>query len=379
MKYLHIVCDLQFGSTGKGQVAGVLAKALQIQVVATAWGPNAGHTYVDPNGIKYIHTMLANSLVHPGVRAQLIGPGTVLDMDKLFEEAVSTGPVLQGKDIIIHPNACVRMPRHLDAEKPLVRIGSTMKGTAAAVVEKLWRDPEHSPLVRDAWGAAAWKMWYRRFEGLGILISRDDDVYDNVVDSASRLMIEGAQGFSLGIHTLFWPYTTSRDVSPAQMMADCRIPFNQSLHRPTVWGVARTYPIRVANRFKDGVMVGHSGPHYWDQVELDWRENLDREPELTTVTKLPRRVFSFSESQVRQAVRICGVTNISITFGDYLAPKPVHGTALPAVLVPYVHLFRKMGATVRYVHFGPGERDIMALDEELMCRDLSPNGVGVSP
>ena len=45
----YMILDLQFGSTGKGLLAGFLAKSRQPDVVITAWGPNAGHTYIDEN------------------------------------------------------------------------------------------------------------------------------------------------------------------------------------------------------------------------------------------------------------------------------------------------------------------------------------------
>ena len=81
MTKAYMILDLQFGSTGKGLLAGYLAKTKQPDVVVTAWGPNAGHTYIDEDGREYIHRMLANGIVSPKLKTVLIGPGSVLVID----------------------------------------------------------------------------------------------------------------------------------------------------------------------------------------------------------------------------------------------------------------------------------------------------------
>lgn len=367
MKRLHVVVGMNFGSEAKGQLCGILARVQDIQVVCTAWSPNAGHTYVDAEGNKFISTMLASAMIaSPKVRTQLIGPGSVVNIDALLQEVQAAASRVRGKTIIVHPGACIRQDRHLDREKELVRIGSTMKGSAAAVIEKIWRDPAQSPLAS---GEA--HRWIEAFGDLGMSFSVDDDAYDRVLDEAQRVLIEGAQGFSLGYHTGFWPYTTSRDVSTAQLMADCRIPFG-AFPKPTVWGVMRTYPIRVANRFdKNGKQVGTSGPCYPDQEELDWDQDLGRAPELTTVTRLPRRIFSFSPKQIEDAIRVCGITNVSLTFADYLCKKPDGGSPLPPEVVGYASMVHEFPARVRFVHWGPSERDIMGLGPDGRLWDIA--------
>ena len=83
-----MILDLQFGSTGKGLLAGYLAKMRSPDVVVTAWGPNAGHTYIDSDGRHFIHRMLANGIVSPNLKAVLIGPGSVIDLDALEQESI---------------------------------------------------------------------------------------------------------------------------------------------------------------------------------------------------------------------------------------------------------------------------------------------------
>jgi adenylosuccinate synthase len=308
-----MILDLQFGSTGKGLLAGFLAKTKQPDVVVTAWGPNAGHTYIDEDGREFIHCMLANGVVSPKLKTILIGPGSVINLDTLKAEIISCKDLLRGKCLVIHPQAVVVTAKHRETEMRNVKIGSTMKGTGAAVIERIERDPDNSP---TAWSNISLN-WLDEIAEMGIGVEISDRSYDSVLRNAEVIQIEGAQGYSLSIYHGFYPYTTSRDVTPAQVMADCGMPFSII---PEVYGTLRTYPIRVANRFnEEGDLIGTSGPGYHDQKELDWKD-IGLEPELTTVTKLPRRIFDFSMEQTRQAFFRCGPTKIFLNFVNYMYP-----------------------------------------------------------
>lgn len=307
----YMIIDLQFGSTGKGLLAGYLAEKNQPDVVVTAWGPNAGHTYINSKGRVFIHRMLANGVVSPKLENVLIGPGSVIDLDILFKEIESCADLLKGKNIIIHPKAVIVTPEHVETEKRNVKIGSTMKGTGAAVIARIERDPDDFVIARDVVDGS----WLSKVDDLGIHAYVSERHYNTVLDEARVIQIEGAQGFSLSIYHGMYPYTTSRDVTPAQVMADCAIPFS---YTPEVYGTLRTFPIRVANRFDEkGQMIGTSGPCYDDQMEIDWSD-IGIEPELTTVTKLPRRIFSFSEIQTREACRLCAPAAIFLNFCNYM-------------------------------------------------------------
>ena len=139
---VHLICDLQFGSTGKGLLAGYLANKLEPDTVVSAWAPNAGHTYIDRTGRKFVHRMLPNGVVSPGLKRILLGPGSVIDLDVLNKEIESCLDILHGVPIFIHAHAAYVRREHVDTEKKsLNRIGSTQKGTAAANIEKMMRGP----------------------------------------------------------------------------------------------------------------------------------------------------------------------------------------------------------------------------------------------
>jgi adenylosuccinate synthase len=363
---------MQYGSTGKGALAHLLGEQLQPDVAMTAWGPNAGHTAINAAGHKFVHTMLANSLVCHSVCTQLIGPGSVVNLDSLLAEAKAARSYLAGKRIVIHPNACILQPRHAEAEKVLARIGSTMKGTSAATIDKIWRDPYKSPLARDA-PMALYRDIQKALAMIDVQFCVSEQLYNSEVATARHILIEGAQGFSLGSHTKFWPHTTSRDVSVTQLLADCRIPFDTA-RGATVWGTMRTFPIRVANRYDaaDGSLVGTSGACYDDQTELDWQADLGREPELTTVTRLPRRVFTFSAQQAREAAWICSPNHLVLTFADYVAPQPEYGQNIGEKLSKWlVEIESWTGVRPRILTFGPTAADAIYVDDVFTAQWLS--------
>jgi adenylosuccinate synthase len=176
------------------------------------------------------------------------------------------------------------------------------------------------------------------------------------LDQGKNVLIEGAQGHSLSIYHGFYPYTTSRDVSVAQLLADCAVPFSAAWPVKVI-GTARTFPIRVANRYdENGQMVGFSGPHYLDQKETTFQE-IGQEVELTTVTKLPRRIFTFSMTQVANAVRQNGVEEIFLNFCNYFpCGSPKLDTLINGINA-------NTTARVKWLGFGPTEDDIADLDE----------------
>lgn len=377
MKDVLMVVDLQFGSTGKGQIAGTVGRKWEPDTVVCANGPNAGHTYQwfaglntslenKPNYEKIVHTVLPVTSVLPTVRNILLGPGAVIDLAKLQEEVFRNSNYFKGKQLIIHPNAAVVTQNHRDREREFIGIGSTMKGTAEAVIEKMRR-------MQGASIARSWAAQTKcNLRDTGLVVHVSEDAYNAALDSSDRLLVEGAQGASLSMHSRFYPHCTSRDVSVSQIWADCRLPARTQSQRGghlgevQIIGVCRTYPIRVANRLNEkGDIIGYSGSCYPDQDEIPWSA-IGREPELTTVTKLPRRLFTFSTQQIMEACRYNGPTSIALTFCDYLpshngmAPYPVGpGEKLsPCVFYAIKRLEMATNCPVDFLSFGPTDTDI---------------------
>lgn len=303
---IDMVLDFQYGSTGKGLIAGYLAKRQDYDTAICAFATNAGHTYIDESrGIYVMTQQLPTAITSPTVRTILIGPGSAIHLATLQEEIARYATHLEGKRILIHPHAAVVEDYHAAEEiaDGRTKMGSTAKGVGAAYVERIRRDVQNPNIIA--------RRVSTRDALYGMIATLDE--YRDALLAAESVIVEGAQGFSLSMYHGQYPYTTSRDVTPWQVAADCGLPYRWASYIQVI-GTLRTFPIRVNNR------DGSSGPAYGDQLELRW-DDIGIEPELTTVTKLPRRVFTFSQQQFQEALLHCGGywnTRLFLNFANYV-------------------------------------------------------------
>ena len=337
MSKVDILVDLQFGSTGKGAIAGYLAVTRPYDTVVSANRPNAGHTFIDAKGHKMIHKVLPNGVVGASVRTVLIGAGAVFSVEQLLREIDRLDKFgYNNFGVYIHEAAVVLTDEHKSGEKEYSRIGSTQQGAAQAVIAKMDRDPGNDPTIKHV------EINHPRI----IVVSPNE--YHNKLLLANKILAEGAQGYSLGIDAGFWPYCTSRNCTVNSFMSDMGIPHTML---NTVIGACRTYPIRVA---------GTSGPHYHDQEELDW-EDVGVEPEKTTVTQRVRRVFTFSIQQITEAIRANQCDEVFLNFCNYLDPTEVGAITAEINGALEDHT---QGGWVRYFGNGPTVNDIIDLASE---------------
>lgn len=310
----YVLVDGQYGSTGKGLMADVLAQyARQTgrwpDAVTTNAGPNSGHTAVMDDGRRIMTQQIpvlsaVAATEYDRYIPTMLNGGAVLDMAQVHKEAREFGvwPFIHGAAAIIHPDH-YRMfnSGSMDA------IASTGKGVGQAMAAKVLRTPYTPATIDDVTvdrdRPALEASGGNYLEGLC--------VYDGVwpYGGDERVFVETAQGFSLGINSGFYPYTTSRECSVPQALADAGLS-HRSVRNVVM--CVRSYPIRVGN-----TSFGHSGPGYDDQNEITW-ESLGVEPELTTVTKRVRRVFTWSNCQFRDALRVNAPDTIFCNFMQYV-------------------------------------------------------------
>lgn len=338
---VDVVCDLQFGSTGKGLLAGYLTATGQYDTIICANMPNAGHTTVLPDGTSWVHKAMPNGLSPseegsnvPAVTRVMIAAGAVFDPARLAEELHHITNVLDFAyvDLYIHEAAGILKPEHKAAEAAnLSRISSTMQGSGEAVCSKVRREP-------DAIVANNEELMAKH--GLLDFVVKQDEWLD-VLESADRILVEGSQGYSLGISAGFYPYCTSRECTAARILADCGIP---PLWLDKVYGVARVHPIRVGN-----TVDGHSGDCYHDQEETTW-EAIGQTPEKTTVTQRVRRVFTWSDDQFKEAVLANSCTNVLLNFANYDYQKALE-------------IVERYPEIITHVGVGPRNDQVLTADE----------------
>lgn len=354
---VDLVMDFQYGSTGKGLIAGFLAKREAYDTVICAFATNAGHTYIDKEeGIHLMTQQLPTAaVVSKTVKNVLLGPGSLIHMATLMHEIEQNKDRLAGKRIMIHPQAAVVEGYHAEQEREwgMSKIGSTTKGVGAAMIERIKRSPDRPNTVSERWGGTF----------LGQYVVTEDE-YRQALLTAETVLIEGAQGFSLSMYHGQYPYTTSRDVTPWQILADCGVPYRWAAHVHVI-GTCRTFPIRVNNR------DGSSGPNYPDQLELAWEsfDHLGVAPELTTVTKLKRRIFTFSQQQIQEAMFHCGgywETRIFLNFANYCASGAELRDIIACIEAPCTVSWNP--PRVAWVGYGADDADVIMIPKK-----ASPN------
>ena len=320
-----LVVDLQYGSTGKGLFCGWLGATRGYDAVINANMPNAGHTYIDRNGNQMVHKVLPSGIVSENLKYVLLGPGSVFDPAQLSRE-IEQGRIfgyLKGARVVVHPNAVVLQERHRQIEGASSNnIGSTKQGAGAALAEKIARPTGVGLLASHFKGT---------IEAAGARVV-DVAAYRAIIDGAAHILMEGAQGYSLGLHQRFWPYTTSRECTPARFASDMMMPLG---YIRSVYGVARVHPIRVG---------GTSGDCYPDQIEATW-EDLGQTPELTTVTKKVRRVFTFSHTQFQDAIWECCPNHVFLNFVNYDEEAADR-------------IIKRYGDLVKWIGIGPNHDDV---------------------
>lgn len=287
-----------FGSEGKGLVVSRIYHQYQHHVRVGA--ANAGHTGYFPSKSGGRFKIVSQQLPMAAWVANdydlfvYVGPGAVISKEILLREIEESQ--INRRRLMIDPRAHVITQDQIDREQETdlaARIGSTStvakEGIGTATADRVMRSADCS-YVSD-------------------LDNRDLHPYMGDVplclSGVESILLEGTQGTGLSLTTGFHPYTTSRNTTAAGLLADSGVA-PARLNRCI--GVFRTFPIRVA---------GNSGPFYSDSEEIQF-EDLNVQPEVTTVTKLRRRIATWSKDQYRESHRLNGFTEVWLTFMDYI-------------------------------------------------------------
>lgn len=301
----NVVIDGQWGSTGKGKLCAWLALNSDLQIAICDFQSNAGHTIVY-HGEKHVVHQVPASFVNLDCTLA-IGPAASITVDLLLDEIERLNSFKVADRLIIHPNACIILPEHVQREQGSVkRYASTMKGCGAALADKVMRK---AVLAKDV-------------PSMQPYLGDTTNLVHNFMRSRCTVLAESAQGFDLSLNFGHeYPYTTSRDVTTSSILSNMGVPPRMV---GNVWGCLRTYPIRVGHVVEGGELVGDSGGYYPDQRELSWPD-LEKSSgaqtplqELTTVTKRVRRIFSWSDYQFEKFLRVCDPSHLFLNFVNHI-------------------------------------------------------------
>jgi len=365
---LDIMMDVAWGSSGKAKLAGYLARKHNIAASVCQHSPNAGHTFVDDDGISTVLRYLPSASVNQDTQL-LLGPDSVIDIGDLGREIQATNSL--GR-VFVHPHACILDDTHaVKAAETGLHIAGTMKGTGHALAEKMLRKK----------GVTVAKHHAKSIEDIGGRIADTRDMLLTALKDGPCLA-EMAQGFDLSLNWGFeWPYASSRDVTIGTALNNAGVSHR---HVGDVWGCVRPFPIRVGNVYKeegncglfndmrDKEIIGYSGPCWHDQREMTWDEvtQISGSPEplveITTVTKRVRRVFSFSRAQLAEFCKHNEPSKLFVNFIQYLdwsvagetdADKLLGSEVVIAFLLEVEHIAKQYNPNAIVALVGTGARN----------------------
>ncbi|HCH36756.1 MAG TPA: adenylosuccinate synthase [Acidobacteria bacterium] len=331
------VLGAQWGDEGKGKVVDLLAPRFNV-VARYQGGHNAGHT-VYVSGQKFVLHLIPSGILRPEVTC-VIGNGTVIDLDALLSEVemLASLDIEVGDRLRISGNAHVIMPYHIILDGALsghqgnLAAGSTRRGIAPVYADKMYRngirmiDLLEPDVFREKLekGYTFSKGLIEKALGQSLDISIDE-IFDSYIaygqllksyicdtsvelynahKSGKSILFEGAQGISLDVDHGIYPYTTSSNTAAGHISTGTGVSF-RDIDR--IIGVVKAYLSRVGESPLPSEIHGD-----------DAKSLRDKGLEYGTTTGRPRRVGWLDLVQVRQAVRVNGLTEIALTKLDVL-------------------------------------------------------------
>mgnify|MGYP005670004195 FL=1 len=329
------IVGAQWGDEGKGKVTDFFAGESDY-VVRFHGGNNAGHTVIVEGNTFKLH-LIPSGIIYGGPMS-IIGNGVVVDPKVLLDEI----EYIEGKGIdpklMVSDRAHVIMPYHIELDGALsnhqgdLAAGSTRRGIAPVYADKMFRNGiriidllEPDVLMEKLTKGYSFAKGIIEKALSKKIESSIEEIFDSYCGYGERLkpyiadtsvelynahknnksiLFEGAQGISLDVDHGIYPYTTSSNTAAGHISTGTGVSF-RDIGR--IIGVVKAYLSRVGESPLPSEMHGSEA------------EALrEKGGEYGTTTGRPRRVGWLDLVQVRQAVRVNGLTEIALTKLDVL-------------------------------------------------------------
>ena len=344
---VSFVIDGAAGSSGKSLISSYMVKhADKVDFLMSAFTPNASHTVIDDEGNDFVFKIFCGgSQYHERLKAVYIVDNAAIELKTLFKEIEYLG--IPKEKVRISPRCMIVQQIDKDFEAGLcnlngdyystdelqdgtVKTGSTCSGSGTVLAKKVVRN-KTLVVAKDV-------------PELQEFLYPMDEIVNRMENGESGLM-EIAQGYPLSInHHTFAPYTTSRNVTVTNAMNDAMLPPKYAGNVLINW---RTFPIKIHSykyqALDDGRFLtwdevqsnttayerieSYSGDFFSDQTELTWeqitKDSGSEKPlmECTTLTKLPRRIATFSKQNLLEAIKFNDTGNeifMCLNFVNYI-------------------------------------------------------------
>jgi len=332
---ITIIVGAQWGDEGKGKITDFFAGESDY-VVRFHGGNNAGHTIIVDGTTFKLH-LIPSGIVY-GEPMSIIGNGVVVDPKALLDEIAYVKEKGIDPKLMVSDRAHAIMPYHIAMDGALsehqggLAAGSTRRGIAPVYADKMFRNGIRmidllEPIVfreklEKGYAFAKGIIEKALNQTLDISI---DEIFDTYLDygkqlapyindtsivlykahkSGRSILFEGAQGISLDVDHGVYPYTTSSNTAAGHISTGTGVSF-RDIDR--IIGVTKAYLSRVGESPLPSEIHGEEA-----------KMLRDKGGEYGTTTGRPRRVGWLDLVQVRQAVRVNGLTEIALTKLDIL-------------------------------------------------------------
>lgn len=333
---ITVIIGTQWGDEGKGKITDFLTRENNY-VVRFQGGNNAGHTVIVGEKTYKLH-LIPSGIISPEA-ISIIGNGVVVDPKVLLEEIKILKQDNIEPNLKISERAHVIMPYHITLDEAIsnhqgeLAAGSTKRGIAPVCADKVYR---HGIRVQDLLEPELFKekliKAYTFNQGLIEKVFNYkleitlEEIYNNYLEFGKQLtqyicdtevelynafkngkniLFEGAQGMTLDPDHGMYPHGTSTNNVAGYCEVGSGVGFNC---KKRIIGITKAYVSR----------VGQS-PFVTELADEETKILRDKGGEYGTTTGRPRRVGWLDLVQVRQAVRVSGITELCLTKLDVLS------------------------------------------------------------
>ncbi len=332
---IAVIVGAQWGDEGKGKITDFFAGDSDF-VIRFHGGNNAGHTVI-VNGKTYKLHLIPSGIVY-GKPMSVIGNGVVIDPKALLDEIDYIEAKGIAPKLMVSDRAHIIMPYHIALDGALsnhqgqLAAGSTRRGIAPVYADKMFRNGIRTIdlLEPDVFAEKLEKGYsftkniiekvlHKKFdppmeEILNTYLDYGKKLAPYICDTSVELynaykegksiLFEGAQGISLDVDHGIYPFTTSSNTSAGHISTGVGVSFRKI---NTIIGVVKAYLSRVGESPLPSEITGEKA-----QILRE------KGGEYGTTTGRPRRVGWLDLVQIRQAVRVNGLTDIALTKLDVL-------------------------------------------------------------
>ena len=335
---LTAIVGTNWGDEGKGRMVDLLSEKYAV-VVRYQGGNNAGHTVVNERG-KFIMNLLPSGILRDDT-VNVLGPGIVIDLEHLFNEAArlrDSGIAITPDHLKISDRATICMPYHklMDGlEEDRLgdkKFGSTRRGISPVYADKYMKktlrmgDLRHlDELYPRLDGIVEWKnltvergyghepirtadmmAWLKKF-GLPFVdyVCDTTEYLSGAIDGGKSVLFEAQLGALRDIDFGIYPYTSASTTLAAYAPIGAGVPqyrLDESI------GIMKAYSSCVGE-----------GPFTCELFGPEGDALREAGGEYGAATGRPRRVGGFDVVASRYGAKMQGCTYVALTKLDVLS------------------------------------------------------------